>query len=299
MDIFTLPLAGFPTRGNGFAVISTGHAADALLPNDEPDQTTILGGLNNSQGNDLVQLTVTLNVPPGAKFWAVDWKFLSEEFPEFVGSEFNDAFLIETPVSNFSINPDATIVAPNNVAFDLNGELVTVNTTGSDGMSEDAAAGTTYDGATETLTTVAPIPSNATTITITFSVMDLGDSNSDAAVFLDNFRFTVASDVFSDVLTDHFARASIDALLAAGITSGCSSEPMLYCPEDLVTRDQMAVFLIRVLGETPVEPPSGIFSDVPIDFAGYIERFQFGVNGGTKQRVTTRALGRVLARMVN
>jgi hypothetical protein len=34
-------------------------------------------------------------------------------------------------------------------------------------------------------------------------------------------------------------------LAAEGITSGCSTTPKLYCPNTPVTRDQMAVFLVR------------------------------------------------------
>ena len=41
---------------------------------------------------------------------------------------------------------------------------------------------------------------------------------------------------------------SIDTLAGAGITVGCSTEPLRYCPERAVTRGQMASFLARVLG---------------------------------------------------
>lgn len=197
-DVFSSPLAGFPTLSNNYAVISSGHAPDTFLPNNDTGLSTILAGLNNSQGNDLVQLTLTLAPAPGATHWAVDWRFFSEEFPEFVGTQFNDAFLIETdrtgsggPISTFVINPDNTINAPNNVAFDPSGNPVTINTTGAVGMTAANSLGTTYDGATATLTTVGFIPVASATITIIFSVMDLGDSIFDTTVFLDNFRFVV------------------------------------------------------------------------------------------------------------
>ena len=41
--------------------------------------------------------------------------------------------------------------------------------------------------------------------------------------------------------------ANIDALAAAGITSGCKTEPLSYCPNKLVTRAQMATFLHRAI----------------------------------------------------
>lgn len=40
----------------------------------------------------------------------------------------------------------------------------------------------------------------------------------------------------------------IEALAAAGITSRCNPTGPLYCPDDFVTRGQMAVFISRALG---------------------------------------------------
>ena len=40
--------------------------------------------------------------------------------------------------------------------------------------------------------------------------------------------------------------ANIDALYAAGITVGCTEEPLQYCPDKAVTRAQMATFLHRM-----------------------------------------------------
>ena len=40
--------------------------------------------------------------------------------------------------------------------------------------------------------------------------------------------------------------ANIDALHAAGITIGCDTEPLRYCPTETVTREQMATFLYRM-----------------------------------------------------
>jgi len=43
-------------------------------------------------------------------------------------------------------------------------------------------------------------------------------------------------------------REAIDALSAAGITAGCQTDPLLYCPSRPVTRAEMATFLARSLG---------------------------------------------------
>ena len=52
---------------------------------------------------------------------------------------------------------------------------------------------------------------------------------------------------FTDVSGGSHA-ANIDALAAAGITVGCSRDPLQYCPDRSVTRAQMASFLARALG---------------------------------------------------
>ena len=48
---------------------------------------------------------------------------------------------------------------------------------------------------------------------------------------------------FSDVPTSYWAWQYIEWLYNAGITGGCSTSPLAYCPESPVTRAQMAVFL--------------------------------------------------------
>ncbi len=52
---------------------------------------------------------------------------------------------------------------------------------------------------------------------------------------------------------------SINALVAAGITAGCTTNPVRYCPDRLVTRGQMATFLARALSliDTPNTDGSG------------------------------------------
>lgn len=50
---------------------------------------------------------------------------------------------------------------------------------------------------------------------------------------------------FEDVAAGDFAWQQIERLSAVGITAGCSLTPKLYCPNQTVTRGQMAVFLER------------------------------------------------------
>jgi hypothetical protein len=71
----------------------------------------------------------------------------------------------------------------------------------------------------------------------------------------------VAQDFFSDD-TGSPHEDDVNALAAAGITKGCGSDR--FCPEDFVSREEMASFLVRALGL----PPSTI--DFFLDDAGSI-----------------------------
>jgi hypothetical protein len=93
----------------------------------------------------------------------------------------------------------------------------------------------------------------------------------------------LAVQTFSDVPLNSFGRLYIDALVRAGVTSGCKSEPKLYCPGDFVTRAQMAKFLCKAAGKAERLPATPTFADVPTDhfFFGYIERLVDAVSWPT------------------
>jgi hypothetical protein len=79
--------------------------------------------------------------------------------------------------------------------------------------------------------------------------------------------YTISRYTFNDVPDTHWAWSFIERLYAAGITGGCSTAPLMYCPSATVTRDQMAVFLLRGEHGSGYVPPAaaGVFEDVPID----------------------------------
>lgn len=89
--------------------------------------------------------------------------------------------------------------------------------------------------------------------------------------------------VFADVSSSYWAAAWIEQLAAEGITGGCGSGN--YCPETPVTRDQMAVFLLRAKYGSAYAPPAatGVFTDVPTTHwaASWIEQLAAeGITGG-------------------
>ncbi len=66
--------------------------------------------------------------------------------------------------------------------------------------------------------------------------------------------------VFVDVPADAEGAGAVEGILAAGVTKGCRAEPLSYCPDKAVPRDQMASFLARALTAIPpvLHPGEGV-----------------------------------------
>lgn len=173
----------FPTRGDDFLVMSTGDASQAMLPTSS-ELSTVLDGLDNEQGNDKVQLELVLAAPWDARCLAFDVAFLSEEYPNYVGTQYNDAFTAQLGIDDMWIE-DGAVVAPMNFAHDSQGNPLTVNAA----FELAAATGSAYDGATPRLRAAAPMFGGGE-VTVHLTIQDLGDSVLDSAVFLDNLFFS-------------------------------------------------------------------------------------------------------------
>jgi hypothetical protein len=178
-------LSSFPTDGGTFAILTTGDAQFADDPNTEGNTGADLRGLPARGDSDLdvTVLQIELNVPSTANCLTIDFQFYSEEFPEWVGEAYNDAFIAELDVSTWTTN-DSEIIAPDNFAFDPSGDVISINSTGSTAMSAANAVGTTYDGATPLLSASTEITPGAHTLYL--SIFDQADHVYDSAVFLDN-----------------------------------------------------------------------------------------------------------------
>lgn len=78
------------------------------------------------------------------------------------------------------------------------------------------------------------------------TIKDLaGNSLSDLPFTSGEVYWIVKLATFTDVASDYWAWSYIEWLYATGITSGCGTNPLIYCPTTTVTRDQMSVFLLR------------------------------------------------------
>ena len=64
---------------------------------------------------------------------------------------------------------------------------------------------------------------------------------------------TLAANPFTDLNPGSVHNANIDAIYNAGITTGCDPG-VAYCPNGLVTREEMASFLARTAGSATTRP---------------------------------------------
>ncbi len=89
--------------------------------------------------------------------------------------------------------------------------------------------------------------------------------------------------VFDDVPCPGPFTDWVEQLAAEGITGGCGTD--IYCPDQSVTRAQMAIFLLKTSEGSGYTPPTatGIFGDVPVGSfaADFIEDlYNRGISGG-------------------
>ena len=112
-----------------------------------------------------------------------------------------------------------------------------------------------------------------------YQEIDLGSLNSsnqtwnapyrsDWAIAVGSFGDGTPTPTFVDVPLDHWAYDYIEILYQQGYVAGCSSDPLMYCPEGTMTRGESAVFVERGIhgaGYTAPTPSAQIFDDVPLN----------------------------------
>ncbi|MGH3785058.1 MAG: choice-of-anchor L domain-containing protein [Pseudonocardiaceae bacterium] len=164
-------------------VLSTGLISDALgAPGDFA--STNLGGEGDAElttlaghpTHDAASYNVTL-VPAGSTLH-VKYVFASEEYPEYVGSTFNDVMAVRVNGINCATVPGSTdAVSVNTINENTNSAYYVDNSTGVAGYS------TSMDGLTVPLTCSVPVtPGQAVTVQIV--VADTSDHVYDSAVAL-------------------------------------------------------------------------------------------------------------------
>ena len=183
--VSTTRLAGFPLHGRAFGILASGDATDAGRNNLNPDFSTSLGGPSVRGARDVTILRLDLRVPANRNCLSIRFRFLTEEYPEFVNDIYNDAFIAELDRSSWTASDkqDPVISAPGNFAADTLGNPIRVNAVGDTSLTRERARGTTYDGATRRLRASTRVSPGAHILYL--SIFDQGDREFDSAVFLD------------------------------------------------------------------------------------------------------------------
>jgi hypothetical protein len=135
-----------------------------------------------------------------------------------------------------------------------------------DSVSVTAAAGCSWTASSDSpgFISITSGSSGSGPGTVSFSITEnTTASPRSGTITIAGQTFTVLQGAaFADVPQGHPFYTVIGKMSARGITQGCGQN--LYCPDDPVTRGQMAVFIIRALGEfNPPAPPLQRFVDVP------------------------------------
>ena len=96
---------------------------------------------------------------------------------------------------------------------------------------------------------------------------------------------TAVQPPFNDVVSSDFFNDGVNLMRQYGITGGCQASPPLYCPNDNVTRAQMAIFMVRAVmgGDSFTYSSTPYFNDVPSTAFGFpwIQKmFELGITAG-------------------
>ncbi len=194
-EVFNFPIQGFPRDGSSYAVMSSGRAADApnadgaidfhsfnlggqIVPGGSPDGFTAF---------DVATLALDFSLPSNARIMSFDFKFCSEESPDWIGTVFQDYFT----------------AAASSPGFGEVGTLVTIDSalfTNLPGGSSPSPSppfpspnDVTYNACTDVgsgsldITSILPgLPGSR--VSLAFTIGDASDEIFDSAVFLDQLR---------------------------------------------------------------------------------------------------------------
>ncbi len=93
--------------------------------------------------------------------------------------------------------------------------------------------------------------------------MGLDDYGSAIGWAVDNIKLYTCGGTFADVPPNHPYYSDIEILYANGLTGGCSTSPLQFCPDQIMNRGQAAVFMLRANFGPSYTPPvaTHIFQD--------------------------------------
>ncbi|MBF9059417.1 2,3,4,5-tetrahydropyridine-2,6-carboxylate N-succinyltransferase [Rhodobacterales bacterium HKCCSP123] len=173
------------TPSDSGVILTTGHVNNFTQASGDPNVSTGITFNSNGADNDPVfddiistptfdAAVLEAQFIPTTDFISIRFVFASEEYPEFTGSIYNDAFGIWINGSLVT-SPLLDVTQINSVNQSQNATLF-VNNTGDDYNTE-------MDGFTVTLSVLIPVNIGVVN-TLTLGISDVGDSSFDSAVLI-------------------------------------------------------------------------------------------------------------------
>ena len=189
-----------PTEGSTFALFSTGIAGNvpvttnALNPGDERGTC-----FKNKYGQprDEATLRMTLQVPAYMHYLYYDIQFFTSEYPEYVGSQYNDRVTVTVDSPSKGVTTYTMDVNSGDFildSHDIPGTGFNIFATSGDPDLVDWVDTTPRNpgadaGATALVGREHPVSPNEQ-INVTINIKDIGDNQFDSAIFIDNLIFS-------------------------------------------------------------------------------------------------------------
>lgn len=238
-----------PTTGiESGMILSSGHVKDVVGPNTQANTTVATGtgadadltALSGFPTLDAASLTFDFEVPAFAERISMKFVFGSEEYNEFIGTQFNDVFAffvngencatvdgsavsINTINNGSDPNVNGDTIPATNPAFYVNNDPFFPDGTGA--TLPAAPHNTEMDGFTTVLTCEAEV-SDTSTNTMKIAIADASDRNLDSWVLLEEASLSI---VPLDV-TKHWSQTDVCFLEGGDPAEECPDGTSLGTP---------------------------------------------------------------------
>ncbi len=241
MSVFSSGTARSTSSSEYKAPDGIGYSLDSYEPYAAPTNPkytvpSAAGCDSGKAGYDSCGLKLVIKAPTNAQSFGYNFNFFTSEYPEWLCTEFNDAYVAYYEGSmntasnkNISFDSVGNPVSVNNGLFTVpgtwpppsGGTNPKLNGTGFAGVCSNNPGGTWVKksicgGATDWLKTTAPVAAGEQ-ITLIFNIWDTGDPKWDSLVLLDNFTWSTSP---ASIETGHYIPNSDDTVLPPTYTDG-------------------------------------------------------------------------------
>ncbi len=224
-------------------VMTSGYAVNVLGPNEQQGMTQAHGGLmvdaditnavNTSDISDIATLTINFTSDKTIPGFSFIFSYGTDEYPEYVGTEFNDVFICIFDGNNVCFDSQGNLISVNNAFFNVDNNI----------QGPNAPLDLEYDGFTCVLQTSQVFSPGSHSIK--FAIADVGDNILDAGVFLNSFKFDTTNQgthPVVDIIEDQVF--SIDEKTQGGTTVGTITNLCKYGPITLLHTSNVPEFYL-------------------------------------------------------